>query len=91
MSSQPSGQKASRAAVVRRLAWGRASVHERAEEHRVRLAPHLVLDDAEDLARVRMHDLPVDHLNNRSGFTPTVEGLAGSLAGNLEVQNNWQF
>ena len=57
----------------------------------MRLAPHLVLDDAEDLARVRMHDLPVGRLKNTSGITPTVEGLGGSLAGNSEVQNDWQF
>jgi hypothetical protein len=52
------------------------SVRERAEEHRVRLAPHLVLDDAEDLARVRMHDLPVGRLKNTSGITP-LKGWAG--------------
>src|SRR6266545_4815991 len=45
------------AALIRRLALGRIPVHEGAHEHGVRVAPHFVLDHAEDLARVDVHDL----------------------------------
>src|SRR5205823_9278729 len=43
-------------ALERRLALRGVPVHEGAQEHRVRVAAHLVLDDEERLARRRIHD-----------------------------------
>src|SRR6267143_1997213 len=43
--------------LERRLTLRRVPVHERPQEHRVRVAAHLVLDDEERLARRGVHDL----------------------------------